>query len=497
MIPSCPARETRSMHIALQDIHKHYGKTRANDGITMEIAPGTVHGILGENGAGKSTLMKVLAGYATKTGGIILLDGRAVEYKGPSLATRQGIGMLYQDPLDFPSMTVIENFMMGRTRGFFQRVSDHGRQLKALADSFGFDLNPGYPVRRLTVGERQQLELLRLLALGVEVLILDEPTTGISSLQREVLFGALRKLASEGKTILLVSHKLEDVEALCDRLTVLRQGRVTGEMERPFNTAKILGWMFGAVPAPPTCITANHGRVILAMDGISGAGGRAGLRKCTVAIREGEVVGLAGLAGSGQDVFLRLASGLSRPLEGKIQVHGGDVTGRDYHDFRERGVTFLPTARLEEGLIPGLTITEHFALRQKKGIRIPWSLAREEAQEHITHFRIMGKPASTAESLSGGNQQRLLLSLMPEEPLLLLLENPTRGLDVESVRWVWEHLMEYVSRGTGIVFSSAELEEIIQVANRVLVFFNGALVRDVRTCDTNLDELGRAIAGRV
>jgi len=160
-------------------------------------------------------------------------------------------------------------------------------------------------------------------------------------------------------------------------------------------------------------------------------------------------------------------------------------------------VTFLPTARLEEGLIPGLTITEHFALQQKEGIRVAWQKAQEQAGSRIEQFRIIGRPASTAESLSGGNQQRLLLSLMPTHPVILFLENPTRGLDMESVRWVWEHLMGYAAKGTSIVFSSAELEEILQVADRVLVFYNGAVVRDAKACDTDLDDLGRAIAGKV
>lgn len=485
------------MHITLKDIHKHYGKVHANDGISMEISEGTIHGILGENGAGKSTLMKILAGYARKTGGAILLDGREVEYKGPLLATHLGIGMLYQDPLDFLSMTVLENFMMGRTRGLISKEGLHRKRLLKLSESFGFDMAPHRPVRELTVGERQQLELLRLLALGVDVLILDEPTTGISSLQREVLFEALRKLASQKKTILLVSHKLEDVEALCDRLTVLREGRVTGEMAEPFDTDRLLGWMFGTVPAPPPCSKAKPGRITLTMEGVSGRGGRTGLRDCSVTIREGEVVGLAGLAGSGQDVFLRLASGLNRPGEGKIRLEDRVMSGRDYHAFNALGVTFLPTARLEEGLIPGLTITEHFALQHREGIRVPWQKARKEADSRIAKFRIIGRPDSTAESLSGGNQQRLLLSLMPTHPLILFLENPTRGLDMESVHWVWEHLMGYAAEGTSIVFSSAELEEIIQVADRILVFFNGTVVRDIKTCDTDLDDLGRAIAGKV
>jgi simple sugar transport system ATP-binding protein len=172
------------------------------------------------------------------------------------------------------------------------------------------------------------------------------------------------------------------------------------------------------------------------------------------------------------------------------------MTGRDYHAFKECGVTFLPASRLEEGLIPGLDITEHFALKQRKGVLVHWVQARKRAQEGIDQFRIMGSPSIQVESLSGGNQQRLLLALMPTDPLLLMLEHPTRGLDLESVHWVWQHLMSYAATGTSIVFSSTELDEILQVADRVLVFFNGAVVKDVRTCDTSLDELGQAIAGK-
>jgi len=485
------------MRIALQNIRKYYGDVRANDGIHMKIAEGSIHGILGENGAGKSTLMKILAGYVRKSDGTIALNDRPEEYGGPSQATRLGIGMLYQDPLDFPPLTVLENFMVGRCGGVLAKEALHRRQLLEMARALGFRLNPDGRVRELTVGERQQLELLRLLALGVEVLILDEPTTGISDVQRRILFKALNKLARQKKTILLVSHKLEDVETLCDRITVLRSGRVAGEMDRPFDTKRLLSWMFGAMPAQPPCSGVEPGSPALVIEGVSGSGGRAGLRPCTLTVRKGEVVGLAGLAGSGQETFLRLAAGLNRPREGTIRIGDEIMTGKDHHAFRARGVSFLPTARLEEGLIPGLTITEHFALAQQQGIKVLWKRAQRTAKERIKRFRILGRPSSKPESLSGGNQQRLLLSLIPEDPLILLLENPTRGLDVESVRWVWEHLMTYVNKGTGIIFSSMELEEIIQVADRVVVFFDGAMVKDVRTCDTDLNALGQAMAGRV
>ena len=485
------------MGIILRDIHKHYGKVHANNGITINIAEGSIHGILGENGAGKSTLMKILAGYVRKTSGTILVSGKPVEYGEPSEATRLGIGMLYQDPLDFPPLSVLENFMMGRCSGLSSKETRYREQLRDLAEAFSFHLDPARPVRELTVGERQQLELLRLLALGVAVLILDEPTTGITSLQRQLLFEALKKLAGQQKTILFVSHKLEDVEILCDKVTVLREGRVSGEMDRPYDTGTLLQWMFGVPPAPPPCAEGRQGKVTLAMEHVSAPGGRSGLRQCTVTIHEGEVVGLAGLAGSGQDVFLRVAAGLNKPREGRIHVAGENMTGKDYHAFKARGVTFLPTARLEEGLIPGLSITEHLALQQGQGVQILWNEARKEAAQKIGRFRIVGSPLSTPESLSGGNQQRLLLALIPEDPRLLLLENPTRGLDMESVRWVWQQLVSYAARGTSILFSSVELDEILQVSDRVLVFYNGAVVKDVRACDTNLVDLGQAIAGKL
>jgi len=486
------------MRITLRDIRKQYGKVNANDGIDLEISEGSIHGILGENGAGKSTLMKILAGYTVKTSGAILLNGRPVEYDHPSQATRLGIGMLYQDPLDFPPLTVLENFLMGLDHGLISREEAYRGRLNEMAGHFGFHLDPAAPAERLTVGERQQLELIRLLALGVEVLILDEPTTGISSLQKQALFSALRKLAGEGKTILLVSHKLDDVEALCDRITVLRRGKVEGELDLPFESKKLLRWMFGNELPPPPCFErrTEEGVLTLAMEGVSASGGRAGLSPCHVAVRQGEVVGLAGLEGSGQSLFLRLAAGLERPETGKIRVAEKDMTGKDHHAYRARRVTFLPAGRLEEGLMPGLTITEHFALHQEGAMMIHWPNAQRRAEQGIERFRIRGSPLSVAESLSGGNQQRLLLALLPANPSLLLLEHPTRGLDMDSVQWVWEKLMAYAAEGTSIVFSSAELDEIFQMADRVLVFFNGVVVKDVRTCDTTMEELAKAIAGK-
>jgi simple sugar transport system ATP-binding protein len=442
--------------------------------------------------------MKILAGYSHRTKGEIRLNGIAVNYETPAQAAEIGIGMLYQDPLDFPQLSALENFMLGQTGGIASQKKFFKNKFLELARAFNFSLHPDTSVKRLTIGERQQLEILRLLSLGIQVLILDEPTTGISSIQKEILFQALKKLAAEGKSVMLVSHKLEDVEILCDRVTVLRQGEVTGLMDTPFDTAGLLAMMFGAPPVPPSRCSMLPGEPILSLKRVWASGGRTGLKDCNMVVRQGEVIGLAGLEGSGQGVLLRLATGLTQPRKGSIHLAGRKMLGKDFHTYQNKGVAFLPAARLEEGLITGLSVIEHFALQKNhNGFLVKWQRVSERANQGIEGFRIKGTPDTLVESLSGGNQQRLLLSFLPADPILLLLENPTRGLDVESVHWVWQHLQKYCAAQTSIVFSSSELDEILMVADRVLVFFDGTIIKDVATDETDIHELGRAIAGKI
>ena len=438
------------------------------------------------------------AGFSLPTRGTILVDGAGVDYRNPARAADLGIGMLYQDPLDFPLLTVLDNFMLGQSEGLNPQRKSFRRRFAALSEALHFDLKPDAALNSLTIGERQQLEIIRLMSLGIQVLILDEPTTGISSTQKEILFNALKKLATEDKSIILVSHKLEDVEALCDRVTVLRQGKVTGRMGRPFDSRGLLEMMFGAPPVfPPRC-SETPGKEVLVMKQVHGSGGRAGLQDCDAVIREGEVVGLAGLEGSGQGVFLRIAGGLKPARRGSVSLLGSDMHAKNHHAFKQRGVSFLPASRLEEGRIAGMRITEHFALQaDQQHFVVRWPDALQQAKRQIEKFQIKGRPDSTVEELSGGNQQRLLLSFLPADPQLLLLENPTRGLDIESVNWVWQHLHTYCSQRTSIIFSSPELDEILMVADRVLVFFNGRIIKEVAAAQTNAQELGKAIAGKV
>jgi simple sugar transport system ATP-binding protein len=485
------------MNVDLRNIHKSFGPVRANVGISLSIPAGTIQGILGENGAGKSTLMKVLSGFIRADQGEILLDGRLIDIHNPADAIWHGVGMLHQDPLDFPPLRILDDFILGRQGGLVPDRKAAMRDFRELAAQFEFALDPEAYVDSLTVGERQQLEILRLLWWGVRVLIFDEPTTGISSAQKEKLFAALRLLAGQGKTILFVSHKLEDVEGLCHRTAVLRQGMLVGEAQPPYDTNKLVEMMFGKtiqVEARSPC--RSEGSTLTLTD-LSVEDYRLKVRGLTLDVAAGEVIGLAGMEGSGQGLFLRSVAGLVRTVGGRIVLRGRDMTGRSYHAFLRQGAAFLPAARLEEGLATGLNLAEHFVLVEKPGrFFVDWREGRRLAQRRIEDFNIHGTPTSRIESLSGGNQQRALLALLREPLTLLLLEHPTRGLDVESAIYIWSKLKERCRQGTSILFISSDLEEILQYSDRILVFFGGRATGPLDAEDLTSEMLGQLIGGK-
>jgi ABC-type uncharacterized transport system ATPase subunit len=487
------------MNVELKNIHKHFGKVHANKGITLTIPSGTIQGILGENGAGKSTLMKILSGFIqADSGSEIILDGTSVVIDSPADAIQFGIGMLHQDPLDFPSMRVLDNFLIGRrSGGLFPNRKEAAQDFNLLAREFDFSLDPESYVDSLTVGERQQLEILRLLWLGARVLILDEPTTGISATQKEKLFATLKKLPEQAMTIIFVSHKLEDVESLCDQVAVLRAGELVGEMKPPLDTSKLVEMMFGKAVTLGERQPAKTGDSILELKNISLEDVRIKIRNVNLDVRAGEVIGLAGMEGSGQDLFIRACSGLIRPVGGNVQLKGQDLTARSYHIYKSAGVNFLPAARLEEGLVPGLSLTDHFILaEQPRGVFIDHAAGEKLAEDRIKSFNIRGTPLSTVESLSGGNQQRAELALLQDPLSLILLEHPTRGLDIESVIYIWAKLKERCRQGASILFISSDLEEILQYSDRVLVFFNGKVSQPMDAAGTSVEQLGQLIGGK-
>lgn len=487
------------MRVELRDIRKYFGQVKANDGINLVLESGVIYALVGENGAGKSTLMKILSGYQPPTGGEVLLDGQTVHFHSPADALAKGVGMLYQDPLDMPPFRVIDNYLLGRDNQVRLDYKSARAELEGLAQRYNFHLDVHATIDSLSMGERQQLELVRLLAGGAEVLILDEPTTGISAEQKDVLFDSMRKMTrEEGKTVILVSHKLEEVQELCNYTYVLRQGKLAGELMLPCENEQLVGMMFGQVPKrserPPFAI----GDPILELQDVTLETYQLTVPNINLSVRAGEILGFAGLEGSGQRLVLQACSGLMPVTHGRVVLGGQDVTGWNYHRMQKYGMSYVAAGRLEEGLVAGLSLTEHLVLaRPEKKFFVDWKDNREEMAERIKTYQIVGEPETPVDALSGGNQQRFLFSLLNTPLKLLLLEHPTRGLDVRSSDYIWQLLYKRREDGTAIVFISADLDEIIEHSDRIAVFFGGAMSRVLDAHETSAEELGHLIGGEV
>ena len=487
------------MALEIRDIHKRFGPVRASDGVTFTVDEGSLHGILGENGAGKSTLMKILSGFYEADSGAVVLDGEVLRLRSPADAIDAGIGMLHQDPLVFLPFTVLDNFALGSPGSVRLDRSAAEAELKRVSGELGFEFDPERLVRDLTVGERQQLSITRLLWLGARVLIFDEPTTGISASQRIQLFDTLRTLAAGGMIVLFVSHKLEEVEALCDSVTVIRRGKVVYEAEMPVTSETLVEKMFGNVFVEEERTAVPLGDVMLRIEGATLSEGTTRIEGLDLEVARSEVVGLAGLEGSGQRTLLRACAGLVQPESGSFTVDGVDLThASSYREHLAAGVHYLPAGRLEEGLVQGISIAEHLVLASdEKAFFVDWKAADTRAGAEIDEYSIKGRPSSVAEELSGGNQQRLLLAMIPDEVRLLLLEHPTRGLDVESTAFVWARLLERREHGTATVFASADLDELLNYSDRIIVFFAGSVFAIRNAAEIDGEELGYLIGGKV
>ncbi len=487
------------MRIELQEIRKYFGAVKANDGISLVFEGGKIYGLLGENGAGKSTLMKILSGYQPPDGGQILLDDQPVRFKSPSQALKYGVGMLYQDPLDFPPMRILDNYLLGRDARVVPNYRRARQELQALMDRYGFTVDFNANIDSLSLGERQQLELVRLLAGGAQILILDEPTTGISAEQKEILFGSIRRLThEEGKTLILVSHKLDEVQELCDYAFVLRRGKLVGETCVPCPTENLVEMMFGQVPPRSQKPIFEPGNPVVELQNVTLSSYPLTVKDINLSIRAGEIYGLAGLEGSGQRLLVQACAGLLHPEHGKLLLAGQDVSHWSYHHMQDAGVSYVAAGRLEEGLVAGLTLTEHVVLSlPEHDFMVDWKGAEKETFRRIETYQIVGRPNLTVDSLSGGNQQRLLFGLLNSPLKLLLLEHPTRGLDVRSAEYIWNLLYQRREDGTAIIFMSADLDEIIERSDRIVVFSGGVMSRIVDARTTSVDELGHLIGGQV
>lgn len=547
------------MHVEIRDIRKYFGPIKANDGISFIFETGRIYAILGENGAGKSTLMKILSGYQTPTAGQILIDGQPVSLNTPNQAIAHGIGMLYQDPLDFAPLSVLENYISGRHGGLLLQRSTMLNDFIHHAKELGFALNPHALVETLTVGERQQLEIVRLLSYDVRLLILDEPTTGISAEQKSQLFNTLKRLAEEQDlTIVLVSHKLEDVEELCEEVLVLRKGRLVGHQVLPTPTAELVEMMFGKRIGEPNPQRVETGQSVLNIEHLPVHARLFSIPEINLSVKQGEVIGLAGLDGSGQVDFMREVGGLNRPTwadhifglvalvflwlvfnqilgeaptvlnlarvtvlvlvlppifftlwrflkrqfdqnkhASRVELNGVAVGWRGYRDLQSRGVAYLSAGRIEEGLVSGLTVMEHVALALRNAVPwVNWWAIWQRTRRMIQDYNVIGRPLAPIQTLSGGNQQRVSVGLLPENLRVILLENPTRGLDVESARHIWHLLLQRREEGTCIIFYSPDLDEILDYSDRILVFSSGRATLVENPAEISSHQLGELIGGK-
>ncbi len=493
----------------MRGITKRYPGVVANDGIDLEVRPGEIHALLGENGAGKSTLMNVLYGLAKPDEGQILLDGEVVDIKDPTDAIDHGISMVHQHFMLVPVLTVAENVLLGKEvmRGpLFLDKAAAGRRIKELGDRFGFDLDPDAKVGDLSVGWQQRVEILKALYREARILVLDEPTAVLTPQETVEVFGVLRRLAAEGHSIIFISHKLYEVLEVADRITVIRRGKVVGS-RLPDETDEddLAELMVGR----EVQLTVDRGEshpagVMLEVKDLHVRGDRGGDRVDGVSfeVRAGEVLGIAGVAGNGQDELVEAVMGLRRPSGGSITLDGEDITTDGPRALHEKMVSFVPADRHRFGLVlsfplsDNIVLTDYYAEPYSRGVVRDEAAIVARAAEAIEQYDVRTPgPTVTAGTLSGGNQQKLIVAREFDRDLkLLVLDQPTRGLDVGSIEFIHDQIIHKRDAGTAVLLVSAELDEVLEISDRIAVMYRGKIVDIVDGRSANKEAVGLLMA---
>ena len=473
--------------LELRDIEKAYGSARVLDGVTLVARPGEIHAVLGENGAGKSTLVKIAAGLVRPDGGEVVIGGEVLRSHTPHAAREAGMAIVTQELTSVPARTVLENVFLGHpvaTLGSMRRSQTARSRFAEVCDEAGFSLPGDATVGELSIADQQILEVLRCLVRKPKVLILDEPTSSLDEERAQTLRGLLRRLSDQGTTILFISHFLGEVLATSDWVTVLRDGKLvssgstSGESEATLIN-KMVGRPLSILYSPKTPPAADAETVLEAEDIRWGSTvGGVSLR-----VRRGEIVGLAGLVGAGRSEFARCVAGATRPDQGTVRIAGGERT-RPGHPRRTiaAGLVMVPEDRKGQGLVLTRSIAENLALARpetygRAGFALPGRL-QHAAREWIRRADIRpASPAATVGELSGGNQQKVLMSKwLACEPLVLIADEPTRGVDVGAKVAIHAMITETAARGVGVLLISSEMEELLGLAHRILVFRKGEIV---------------------
>jgi general nucleoside transport system ATP-binding protein len=500
---------TKAPAVELRGITKRFPGVVANDDINIEIRPSEIHAIVGENGAGKSTLMKILYGMQRPDEGTIQVDGREMHFRSPKDAIAAGIGMVHQHFMLADNLSVLENVVLGSEphRGPLLDYDEARKRITELSKRYGMPLDPDRLVEELSVGERQRAEIIKVLYRGARILILDEPTAVLVPQEVEELFRNLRELKREGVTVIFISHKLDEVLAIADRITVIRGGRTVKSVDPQDVTARQLAeLMVGSeLPRPETRASTVTDVVELSVDGLGlrGIGDRWLLRDVAFEIHRGEIVGIAGVEGNGQAELVQVIMGLRTPSTGRIVLSGTDITHESTHDRRDAGIGYIPEDRHEMGLLLEAPLWENAMLgHQDKepfaaGIWVNKSGARQRTAEMVRDYRVATPSVDVrAYALSGGNQQKLIVAReMSAKPNLLIASQPTRGVDVGAQASVWEAIRAARREGMALLLISADLEELIGLSDTLYAIYGGRLVAKLDPNAVTPEELGSYMTG--
>jgi len=495
--------------VKMEGITKYFPGVTANYRVNLNVRPGEIHVLLGENGSGKSTLMSILAGLYRPDEGQIFVGEKRVDFHSPRDAIQAGIGMVHQHFRLVETFTVVENVILGdRTLPFFLHMRSLEHKIAALSERYGLKINPQARIWQLSVGERQRVEVVKVLYRGCRVLILDEPTAVLTPQETKELFANLRVMAGKDKAVILITHKLQEVMQVADRVTVLRNGRAVGTLERgTFNERDLARLMVGRdVPVQVTRMPAVPGEVVLELRDVQVMSdlGRPGLDGVSLTVHRGEILGVAGIAGNGQRELAEAVAGLRKVVRGRIYIGGEDCTNLGPRAIIDKGVAHIPEDRLGSGLVAGLGALDNLILKDyrrqdfSRGPFIDRRAATARATTLTRQFdvRLAGDLDAPVRLLSGGNLQRLLLAReISASPRLIIAVYPARGLDVAATETVHQLLIKQRAQGAAVLLISEDLDELFKLSDRIAVLFKGRLAGILPAESTDPEEVGLLMMG--
>ena len=495
------------MSIELKAITKKFGSLVANDSIDLKVARGEIHAILGENGAGKSTLMNIVYGLVKADSGQILVEDKEVSINEPADALRYGIGMVHQHFMLIPVFTVAENIALGReeSRGMFLTLDEVKKKIKALADEFKFDIDPDALIEDLPVGVQQRVEIIKALIYDAKVLILDEPTAVLTPQETDELLNIMRTLREKGTSIIFITHKLREVKDVADKITIIRLGKVVGSASPNTSQEDLASMMVGRqVDLTPNKSDTKTGRVVLDINklNVSNALGRKIINSLSLQVKAGEILAIAGVQGNGQSELTRAILNLEDHVDGSIKLDGQEILGLTVQDALRKGIAYIPESRELDGLIGSFSIAENLILdvHDLAPVASRGQLNNEYINQNSTklvkEFDIRTQSIfENVSALSGGNKQKVVLAReLSRDVKLVVASQPTRGLDVGSIEFVYEKLLSERSANRAILLISSELDEVLELADRIAVIYKGEIVGEVGP-DVSREKLGLMMAG--